>query len=932
MKKKIAHLLLLSALVVATATNTKAQSVSIGETEFTPNAGAMLEIRSNSKGVLIPRMTYTQRMYIATNAESAGLMVYQTDQTQGFYYFDGLVWKYINPYTAPQPGEPAVPGGNFSGSYNDLTDKPAIPTRLQDLEQDPNYYTTVSRAEREAWNAAAAAAGSGGTTPLAPVATSGSYKDLTDTPIVPTRLQDLQQDENYYTTVSRAEREAWNAKSSFTGNYKDLQDKPAIPTRLQDLEQDPNYFTTVSRQEREAWNAAAEASTFSGSWNDLKNKPFIPENLSDLATDATHQTVTATQKTQWDAAAAGATFSGSYNDLTNKPAFAPVATSGSYADLTEKPAIPTQLGQLESNDLNRTVTTAEKTLWNDVAAIVASGGGGGGGTNPDLLATVAVTGSYNDLNDKPTIITQLRHMEQDDLYAMYVNRAEKDRWDEAANNTISSADRDNWNAKANSNAATTDSHGLMSANDKAKLDGIEAEANAYTHPDSHSPNVIAEDEMKSFVHFGEREKWDNAATTIAQQQQALHRVATSGSYPDLENKPTSIADISQTEASRLPTTQQIVGWEAAATTNAEWATGRTSPAELIGKVNEHIVHPIPTYATATTDGLIMAADYNKIQAAHEYITNPPASTGENGGLMTAADKRKLDGIEAGALNNPHPETHSADMITETANRMFVTPGEKTTWGGKSDINNWSDLAGAAYGTANAMPQILQNLSSSDKLFSAADQTALAAATEHRTTGYHFSGSYEDLSGVTLLNDADIASIKTNQHLGSLNTPGVVAATQVGINAGAVLSLFTHATQAANDALPIGTVIMWSNLTGGNIQDLVGTGKPWRVLTEMQGRFPVAAAYHDLQSNGLTQYGINSASGEEQVTLTPQQMPPHTHPIKTERNTPGGGGWDAHRINMVSGIDNGAQTENAGNGLSHENRPPYYALVFLIKIR
>lgn len=54
----------------------------------------------------------------------------------------------------------------------------------------------------------------------------------------------------------------------------------------------------------------------SGSYNDLTNKPSIPDSLSDLATDATHRTVTDTEKATWNAKS---NFSGSYNDLSNKP-------------------------------------------------------------------------------------------------------------------------------------------------------------------------------------------------------------------------------------------------------------------------------------------------------------------------------------------------------------------------------------------------------------------------------------------------------------------------------------------------------------------------------------------------------------------------------------------------------------------------------------
>lgn len=62
--------------------------VGIGTT--TPNNSAMLDITSTDSGILIPRMTQTQRDAIATPA--TGLLIYQTDNSPGFYYYNGTIW------------------------------------------------------------------------------------------------------------------------------------------------------------------------------------------------------------------------------------------------------------------------------------------------------------------------------------------------------------------------------------------------------------------------------------------------------------------------------------------------------------------------------------------------------------------------------------------------------------------------------------------------------------------------------------------------------------------------------------------------------------------------------------------------------------------------------------------------------------------------
>jgi len=63
-----------------------------------PNASAKLEIAATDKGLLIPRMTSTQRGNISSPAN--GLLVYQTDGVVGFYVNTGTAaspaWTRIN--------------------------------------------------------------------------------------------------------------------------------------------------------------------------------------------------------------------------------------------------------------------------------------------------------------------------------------------------------------------------------------------------------------------------------------------------------------------------------------------------------------------------------------------------------------------------------------------------------------------------------------------------------------------------------------------------------------------------------------------------------------------------------------------------------------------------------------------------------------------
>ncbi len=77
-------------LILGAALPTFAQ-VGVGTT--TPNAKAALDIQANGKGLLIPRMDSASRAQISS--PPTGLMVFQTDGRQGFWYATGGTWVFL---------------------------------------------------------------------------------------------------------------------------------------------------------------------------------------------------------------------------------------------------------------------------------------------------------------------------------------------------------------------------------------------------------------------------------------------------------------------------------------------------------------------------------------------------------------------------------------------------------------------------------------------------------------------------------------------------------------------------------------------------------------------------------------------------------------------------------------------------------------------
>lgn len=115
MKKRFYQLgkkaVILSAVAICTlftANQTFAQGVSINSTGTgtAPDGSAILDLNITTKGFLVPRMTQAQRNAITSPANS--LLIYQTDNTPGFYYNSGTpgvpVWTTFGGGSGPTAG------------------------------------------------------------------------------------------------------------------------------------------------------------------------------------------------------------------------------------------------------------------------------------------------------------------------------------------------------------------------------------------------------------------------------------------------------------------------------------------------------------------------------------------------------------------------------------------------------------------------------------------------------------------------------------------------------------------------------------------------------------------------------------------------------------------------------------------------------------
>jgi len=94
-----------------------AQGVAINEDDSDPDASAMLDVKSNDKGVLIPRMTQAQRIAIASPA--TGLLVYQTDGVEGFWFRESGGWVSLSGGATLPISASDISGGTLVNSVLD---------------------------------------------------------------------------------------------------------------------------------------------------------------------------------------------------------------------------------------------------------------------------------------------------------------------------------------------------------------------------------------------------------------------------------------------------------------------------------------------------------------------------------------------------------------------------------------------------------------------------------------------------------------------------------------------------------------------------------------------------------------------------------------------------------------------------------------------
>lgn len=306
-----------------------------------------------------------------------------------------------------------------------------------------------------------------------------------------------------------------------------------------------------------------------------------------------------------------------------------------------------------------------------------------------------------------------------------------------------------------------------------------------------------------------------------------------------------------------------------------------------------------------------------------FIDGATGNVGINGAL-TVTGATTITGLMSGA-----PNDYAKAQPT-------LSGGGTVTWGGCGQKLKWTSrflVMGAESGSTfseghmNIGPSaanlsVVQDWDGAER---ASDATGVVLNYHEALYAVHTPGG--DRAAVTL---------RIVRHSSSFKAPSNWILVAVANNDDNTVKLGTGEILAAKSTIskgalvPTGTIVMWSG-AAATVPDGWALCDGNNNTPDLRDRFIVGA--------GSATYPVGAKGGEATHILTINEMPSHKHDAlagtgEDDRNFTGGQTAAGQNIPFGRGDTPNAvtqSTQNTGGGAAHENRPPYYALFYIMKL-
>jgi len=135
--KKNLSIIVFFFIILGFSTSLVAQNIGINATGVAPDGGAMLDISSTDKGLLIPRVNIVNLATIApiVGSTTVSMLVYNTNATtgQGYYYWNGAAW--VRFFTGNAWELTGNAGTNVATNFLGTTDNNSLAFRTNNIER-----------------------------------------------------------------------------------------------------------------------------------------------------------------------------------------------------------------------------------------------------------------------------------------------------------------------------------------------------------------------------------------------------------------------------------------------------------------------------------------------------------------------------------------------------------------------------------------------------------------------------------------------------------------------------------------------------------------------------------------------------------------------------------------------------------------------------